>query len=199
MGRPKPAERRLIETRSNGSSVMKTVPAAPAYAGFVSRLFAFCIDFVVVVITALVVVSLAEALLNLFTVNGIVQQVTGQPQPTYGPVRTVVNLAVVALAPFLAIAYPIGFWTIFGATPGMMLMGLYLRRVDGRRVSFWRAIVRWLGSILSTIPLFLGFAWIAVDDRRQGWDDKLADTLVVFVDKPADLAQVMRAGRSSAR
>jgi uncharacterized RDD family membrane protein YckC len=161
-------------------------------------LIAFCIDFLVVLIAAIVVVSFAEALLTLFTVNGIAQQVTGQPQAAYGPVRTAINIAVVAFAPFLAVAYPIGFWAIFGATPGMMLMGLYLRRVDGRRVSFWRAIVRWFGSILSTIPLFLGFAWIAVDARRQGWNDKLSDSLVVFIDKPAELAEVLRAGRSGA-
>jgi uncharacterized RDD family membrane protein YckC len=128
-----------------------------------------------------------------------VQQVTGQTETTYGPLRTAINVAVVAFAPFLVVAYPIGFWAIFGATPGMMLMGLYVRRVDGRHLSFWRAIVRWFGSVISAIPLFLGFAWIAVDDRRQGWNDKLADTLVVFVDKPADLPQAMRTGRTSAQ
>jgi uncharacterized RDD family membrane protein YckC len=178
---------------------MKPLPAAPAYAGFVSRLIAFCIDFLVVVITALVVVSFAEAALNLFTFGGIVQQVTGQPQAAYGPVRTAINIAVIAFAPVLAIAYPVGFWAIFGATPGMMLMGLYLRRVDGRRVTFWRALVRWFGSILAAIPLLLGFAWIAVDARRQGWNDKLADTLVVVIDKPAELAQALRVERSGAR
>jgi uncharacterized RDD family membrane protein YckC len=175
---------------------MKSPPAAPPYAGFVSRLIAFFIDFLVVVIAALVVVSFAEAVLNLFTVNGIVQQVTGQSEAT---ARPAISFAVAAFGPFLVVAYPIGFWTVFGATPGMMLMGLYVRRVDGRHMSFWRAIVRWFGSIISAIPLFLGFAWIAVDDRRQGWNDKLADTLVVFVDKPADLAQAMRTGRTGAQ
>jgi uncharacterized RDD family membrane protein YckC len=179
---------------------MKSPPAAPAYAGFVSRLIAFCIDLLVVVVISLVVVSFAEALLNFFTIDGIVQQVTGQPKDAvYGPVRMAVNIAVLLFPPVFAVAYPIVFWSIFGATPGMMLMGLYIRRVDGRRLSVWRAIVRWFGSILSAIPLFLGFAWIAVDARRQGWNDKLADTIVVFIDKPAQLAQVMRAGRSATR
>jgi uncharacterized RDD family membrane protein YckC len=178
---------------------MKPPLAAPAYAGFVSRFVAFCIDLLAVVITALVVVSFAEALLNLFTVDGIVQQVTGQAKTVYGPIRTAVNIAVFAFAPILAIAYPVGFWSVFGATPGMMLMGLYLRRVDGRRVTFWRALLRWLGSILATIPLFLGFAWIAIDDRRQGWNDKLADTVVVFIGKPAELADALRVGRSDAK
>ncbi len=179
---------------------MKSPPDAHAYAGFVSRLIAFCIDLLIVVIISLVAVSFAEALLNFFTIDGIVQQVTGQPKSVvYGPVRTAVNIAILLFPPVFAIAYPIVFWAIFAATPGMMLMGLYIHRVDGHRLSFWRAIVRWVGSILSAIPLFLGFAWIAVDARRQGWNDKLADTIVVFIDKPAQLAQVMRAGRSSAR
>src|SRR4029077_18844731 len=115
---------------------MKSVSAAPAYAGFVSRLLAFCIDLLAVVVVSLVVVSFAQALLNMFTVGGIVQQVTGQPQSAYGPVRTAVNIAVVLFSPVFAIAYPILFWSIFGATPGMMLMGLYVRRVDGRRLGF---------------------------------------------------------------
>jgi uncharacterized RDD family membrane protein YckC len=176
---------------------MKSSPHEPAYAGFVSRLIAFGVDLVVVVITALVVVAFAEALLNLFTFGGIVQQVTGQPQTAYGRVRTAINIAVVAFAPFLVVAYPIGFWAVFGATPGMALMGLYLRRVDGRHVSFWRALVRWIGSIFSAIPLFLGFVWIAIDARRQGWNDKLADTLVIYIGKPADLARELQRERSA--
>jgi uncharacterized RDD family membrane protein YckC len=30
------------------------------------------------------------------------------------------------------------------------------------------------------IPLFLGFFWILIDDRRQGWHDKIAGTCVVY-------------------
>jgi uncharacterized RDD family membrane protein YckC len=29
------------------------------------------------------------------------------------------------------------------------------------------------------LPLFLGFFWIAIDMRKQGWHDKLANTVVV--------------------
>ena len=43
-----------------------------------------------------------------------------------------------------------------------------------------RAAVREiLGKLISTIVLFIGFLWIAFDDKKQGWHDKLASTYVV--------------------
>ena len=36
-----------------------------------------------------------------------------------------------------------------------------------------------LRRILLTIPLLLGFIWVAFDAKKQGWHDKLAGTLVV--------------------
>ncbi len=38
---------------------------------------------------------------------------------------------------------------------------------------------RYLGYFASTIPLCLGFLWIAFDKRKQGWHDKLAGTVVI--------------------
>ena len=43
------------------------------------------------------------------------------------------------------------------------------------------AFLRWVGSLVSGIFLFLGFIWITVDSRKQGWHDKIAATLVVRV------------------
>jgi uncharacterized RDD family membrane protein YckC len=43
-----------------------------------------------------------------------------------------------------------------------------------------RGILRYLGYSLSAISLFLGFFWILIDDRRQGWHDKIAGTLVIY-------------------
>ncbi|WP_141737159.1 RDD family protein [Marinobacter sp. X15-166B] len=33
--------------------------------------------------------------------------------------------------------------------------------------------------MLSALPLCLGFIWVGVDKRKQGWHDKLAGTVVV--------------------
>ena len=74
----------------------------------------------------------------------------------------------------------IGFWTYYSATPGKMLFGLkVVRASDGSNIGIGRGIGRYLGYMLSTIVLFLGFIWIGFDKRKQGWHDKLAGTVVV--------------------
>jgi|GEM_PF-1352518 len=79
-----------------------------------------------------------------------------------------------------AIIVTLGFWQYYGATPGKMFRSAKI--VDaktGEKPAMWRLIVRYLSYILSTIPLLLGFIWIAFDKRKQGWHDKLAGTVVI--------------------
>ena len=42
-----------------------------------------------------------------------------------------------------------------------------------------RGLLRFIGLTLAALPLFLGFLWILVDDRRRGLHDLLARTVVV--------------------
>jgi uncharacterized RDD family membrane protein YckC len=71
------------------------------------------------------------------------------------------------------------FWGTRGQTPGMMPLGLQVRRPDGSRLGLGRAFLRYLGFIISAIPLYLGLIWAGFDARKQGWHDKIADTVVV--------------------
>ena len=80
---------------------------------------------------------------------------------------------------FPAIAVII-FWVAKQATPGKMAVAA--RIVDaktGNAASTGQLIGRYLAYYLSMIPLFLGFIWVAFDERKQGWHDKLAGTVVV--------------------
>jgi uncharacterized RDD family membrane protein YckC len=77
-------------------------------------------------------------------------------------------------------AYFIFFWTLAGQTPGKTLMGLRIVTTDGQSPSFGRSVRRLLGYIVSIIAMFIGFLWILVDNRRQGWHDKIAGTLVIY-------------------
>ena len=58
-------------------------------------------------------------------------------------------------------------------------MGIRVVCTDGTRVRFGNAIRRQIGYFISA-TLFLGYLWILVDNRRQGWHDKLAGTMVVY-------------------
>jgi uncharacterized RDD family membrane protein YckC len=72
------------------------------------------------------------------------------------------------------------FWIARQATPGKMAIGAKI--VDaktGNPASTGQLVGRYLGYYVSSIPLFLGIFWVAFDDRKQGWHDKLAGTVVV--------------------
>ena len=61
-------------------------------------------------------------------------------------------------------------------------MAISARIVDartGNRPSNGQLVGRYLAYYLSMLPLFAGFFWVAFDPRKQGWHDKLANTLVV--------------------
>jgi hypothetical protein len=85
------------------------------------------------------------------------------------------------ISAFLAApVYFIFLYASTGQTVGMYIMGIRVVRLDGKHMTLVGATVRWLGLFLSMIPLGLGFLWVLIDDRRQGWHDKLAHTCVVY-------------------
>jgi uncharacterized RDD family membrane protein YckC len=85
-----------------------------------------------------------------------------------------------SLLPALAVIF---FWRYLGATPGKMAISAKI--VDARTggaPSTGRLVARYFAYIVSSLPLFLGFVWIAIDRRKQGWHDKIAGTVVVTDD-----------------
>jgi uncharacterized RDD family membrane protein YckC len=75
------------------------------------------------------------------------------------------------------------FWSAAGQTPGMRLLRLQLRTLRGETPSVGRSLVRYVGLILSIVPLFAGFLPVLFTERRRGLHDFLAGT-VVFYDQP---------------
>lgn len=67
-----------------------------------------------------------------------------------------------------------------GQTPGKMLVGARVVDEQGRIPGLWKAFLREIpGKIVSTVFLFIGYLWIAFDEKKQGWHDKIAGTVVV--------------------
>jgi uncharacterized RDD family membrane protein YckC len=140
-------------------------------AGFVTRLVAFFIDQVILA----VIVAILTAIVGIVFQSFRLGQLLGTGDLT-------LQLALIPLGSasvFLSFVYYVGFWLLAGQTPGKAFLGVIVIRTDGSPLRAGAAIVRWLGYWLSGV-LFLGYLWILVDDRRQGWHDKLARTLVVY-------------------
>ena len=97
--------------------------------------------------------------------------------------RIVLGAPGILLGFLVDIAYVVGFWMAQGATPGKMVMGLRVVRQDGASVDGSTALLRYVGYIVSSIPIGLGFLWIIWDPRHEGWHDKIAKTRVIKVAK----------------
>ena len=72
------------------------------------------------------------------------------------------------------------FWRYKGATPGKMAISA--RIVDsasGQSATTRQLVLRYFAYFVSIFTLFIGFAWIGIDRRKQGFHDKIAGTLVV--------------------
>jgi hypothetical protein len=84
----------------------------------------------------------------------------------------------VMMLPGLAI-YAACLWRARGTTIGGIIFGLKVVRLDDRPVDWITSIVRALACFISLGVVFLGFFWIAFDDEKQAWHDKIAGTVVV--------------------
>jgi len=76
------------------------------------------------------------------------------------------------------------FWmfTYFlGGTPGKRLFGLtVVEEETNLKAGILRLFIREIpGKIISGVVFQLGFVWILIDNKRQGWHDKIAHTVVL--------------------
>jgi uncharacterized RDD family membrane protein YckC len=105
-------------------------------------------------------------------------------------VETIINLALrgnssaqLGINLLLGAVYFIYFWSSSspfpGQTLGMKVLNLRVVRTDGSSLDFVQGLIRYVGIIISSIPLGLGLLWVAWDPNKQGWHDKMAGTYVV--------------------
>jgi len=91
-----------------------------------------------------------------------------------------------AVLPLLAL-YGALMWKFRGTTVGGIVCGLQVVRLDDRPLDWPTAVVRALGCFLSLAVIGLGFVWVAFDDEKQSWHDKIAGTTVVRPQKRVSL------------
>jgi uncharacterized RDD family membrane protein YckC len=142
------------------------------YAGFVSRFIAYFLDGVVIAVSLGVTVWLIDSAQRVLALQSIVNIPVLSDSGKF-----VLTGSTVAL---IVILYRIFFWVLTGQTLGLKFMGLRVVTLDGGQLSFKHALVRTIGYFIATLPLYFGFAWILIDDRRQGWHDKLAGTCMIY-------------------
>lgn len=91
------------------------------------------------------------------------------------PVTAVMFVAAI----IFSVVYYAGAWTKSGQTAGNTIVGIKVVGKDGSPISSGKALLRYVGYIVSGIVLSIGFLWAAFDRKRQGWHDKMAGTYVI--------------------
>ena len=141
------------------------------YAGFWIRFVAVIIDGVIVFVATLVV----EIVLAIFI--GLLARATGAPLDVSqgGPLTWLSYLVSFTIS----VGYFIYYWGM-GSTPGMRFFRLAVVDAEtGQPIGFSRAAMRYLGYVISVIPCYIGLIWAAFDPKKQGWHDKIANSIVV--------------------
>ena len=145
-------------------------PQSVRYAGFWIRTWATLVD---------VLLLMAISLPLLLWIYGLEYFDPESAGGIRGPMDFLISYVLPTVAVFI-------FWRYKSATPGKMI--IHARIADastGGQPSFGQFLIRYVAYLVSMIPLGLGFIWIAFDQRKQAWHDKLAGTVVIRAKKSA--------------
>ncbi|WP_129673994.1 RDD family protein [Candidatus Chloroploca sp. Khr17] len=149
------------------------------YAGFASRLVAMVVDLLIVSITWIFWGFALTFLSQTSGINGLLAFVNSFFNwiiPYQNLLSILLEISTLLLIAQLYFTFFYGFG---GATIGKYLMGLQVVRRNGQPLSLARAALRTLAYLVSTPLIYAGFINILIDDRRRGWHDLLAGTVVV--------------------
>ncbi len=145
--------------------------SAKSYKGFwlrfVAALLDYCVFYAAIVFFILAVVAAATGIKSF---HGIFVKILSS-----NPLLLFICLFIIPAGIFSVIL-----WAVYSATPGKMIVGVKIvDAATGLKPTAIKLIIRYLAYIISAFSLGLGFIWIAFDSRKQGWHDKLANTVVV--------------------
>ena len=139
---------------------IESVEIVTTNVGFGKRLVAYILDFLIFVAFSFCL-GIILTLLNLITAS-----------------TSEANLTILSYV--FAIAYWVGMWVYAdGATYGKKILGIKIVKTDGSPLTFGTALGRYIGYIISGLPLGLGFLSVCWNKNKQGWHDKMANTKVV--------------------
>lgn len=150
-----------------------------AYAGLVTRAIALVIDLGIADLLAVITLAVLGVIRSALGFSGSV----GLAGILAGAAGWFVWLGV----------YFVTFWTVTGQTPGDRLLGIRVVSESGGTVKFRHAVVRFFAMVLCAIPLGAGFIPVLFDDRRRGYHDRAAGTVVRWVDPEDELRPVASA------
>ena len=160
---------------SNETRPDVTVPGAGTYraAPFVVRFFAFAIDAAILGCCYTILIYLtALLLLRILPLD-------------FAVIARTLGLSLFVLL-FIPVVLPMAYFSIFhavsGRTIGKIIMGIQVVAAANGLLTPGAAFLRWVGYLVSAIPVAAGFFWSVLDREHDTWHDKLAGSHVIFLE-----------------
>lgn len=91
------------------------------------------------------------------------------------------TMPVYILTVILASGYFTYFHSSFGQTPGKKLLRLKLVDYKGRVPAYSTSFLRFVAALFCLLFVGMGYFWIGLDLNKQGWHDKISQTIVIRV------------------
>jgi uncharacterized RDD family membrane protein YckC len=148
--------------------------AAPqaTYGGFWIRLVAYIVDVIIIAIPIVILAVILGVVLGVATSSSSSSQTAGAATSGLASLIQLISFVI-------TIGYFVYFWGR-GQTIGMRVFHLRVADANtGLPIGYGRAALRYLGYIVSALVCYIGFIWAAFDARKQGWHDKIANTVVL--------------------
>jgi len=162
--RPRPAPSAVVEP----TAAFSTEDLRPA---------GFWIRFVAAFVDGLVFVAIMFLVLKIYVPEGIF----GGEGSVEDKVETLTSAlgSVGVLFNLIPLLYSVGFVGWRGQTPGKMLLGLKIIRINGEEVGYLRAFIRWIGQIISSLTFTIGYLIAAFTTHKRALHDYIDRKSVV--------------------
>jgi uncharacterized RDD family membrane protein YckC len=143
------------------------------YGGFWKRALAISIDMMALYFISMILGSISIVILSIASDTAL----------TEGISETANGLLAAWYA--MGLVTNLFYFTYFPATTGQTLgkkiLGLKIVKLSGEPIGKGTAFLRWMGYLVSFVFFCLGFIWVIFDRKRQGWHDKIAETVVLDI------------------
>lgn len=138
------------------------------YAYFGTRFLALLLDSLVIQLISIAIYTLFG-----FSIQEQIAIYLNQSNMTEALVQPALIMGIINMIYYCWMVYR------FGGSLGKLLFDIRITRSDGSRLTFARAVARYLAVMLSTLTLFLGYLFALGTPKKQALHDLLCDTIVV--------------------
>lgn len=165
----------------------EAAPEIGVYAGLGRRIIAFIIDIILILVFDLVVASTLGLLRGVQNLYFYAYQHAPIESLTPEGTRVALVTSIIASYGILFVVIPWLYYASFEssrsqATPGKVLIHAQVTDLEGSRVSYARATIRFFAKFISLVIFFIGFIMIGFTKKKQGLHDKIAGCLVLLQD-----------------